>query len=89
MESNNFLYFEQILEAIYKGEFNEMMRHWTMGTDCAIVNYLYKTKCSIKELVSYFGLEENFIKERIKYIAQYYDKMYEIESQKSNYKKSR
>lgn len=87
--ANHFMYFEQIIPVIHTGVFNEMMLLWRDGVDRAIINYIFETKSSLKTAASYFEMEENEVKKRIKNIVSYYDQMYNDKSHESFSKRGR
>ena len=87
--ANNYLFLEQIVSAIHKGEFNEMIDQWSYGTDRAIINYMYKEKADIKKAADYYGCEEDFIKNRIRYIVSSFDKLNENQNHESFSKRGR
>ncbi len=89
MKNSNYMFFEQILDNIYNGEFNEIMKSWTNGTDLAIINYLFQKKASIQETAEYFGIEKKEIKERIQNILYIYDQINEEKTHESFSKRSR
>lgn len=81
--TNIFLYFEQVVNAIHKVVFNEMMSYWRDGTDRAIIFYMYNEQASIVKVAEDLGYDEDFIKKRINRIVSYYDSQYEFQNHES------
>lgn len=77
------VYLEIIVEAIHQGLYNERMLQWDNTTDRAIFFHMYEKKADIKSTANYFGLEENFIKERIKDIVSNFNKQNEASNDES------
>lgn len=84
-----FTYYEQILEAIHLGVFNEVVSLSQNGTDRAIMNYLYNHKCSFSDVAKVFDINEREVKERVLNIIKYYEKINESVNHESFTKKGR
>lgn len=74
MKNNKFMYFDQILDAVYMGLFNEMILQSQNGTDRAIINYLFSTKCSLENIEQDLGIAVDDCKRRLINIAKEYDR---------------
>lgn len=84
-----FTYYEQILEAIHLGVFNEVVSLSHNGTDRAIMNYLYNNKCSFGDVARVFDISEKEVKERVLNFIKYYEKINELVNHESFRKKGR
>lgn len=80
---NSFVDFEQVVNAIHQGEFNEMMLHWRDGTDRAIIFYMFNEQANIDKVAEDLGLDEDFIRKRINRVVFYYDSQNEFQNHES------
>lgn len=72
----DFFDYEYTVENLFKnGNYHLVMDNLT-GTDRAISNLLFKENETIKTVATAYGFEEDFVKERIQYIARLYDEIY-------------
>ncbi len=75
MQNKNYFFFEDVVEAIKNGYYNEFAQMWHDANDRAIIFYMNKNKADVKDVVEYFGMAEEDVKERIKNIALYCDRL--------------